>query len=549
MEKIIFYCRTSTSAQEKEESIQTQVQKLRGIYKKKNVIKEYLDEGYSGAYMQRPALEQLRADAKKGLFNVLALYSLDRLSRKTGHSLVLQDELTKLGIRIEVLGQDLKSTPEGNLSNVVLSAISEYERDHIRQRMMDGVSRRINAGILIGCNPGYGYRLIKRDKQKLTEARFEIDTLEAESIKKFFKIFLDEQSLGATARKINELKLYKGKSIQPKRVGEFLRDEIYVGRFYYGKTYPCEPKNPTKKDGKIHKSKLPKPKSEWKLIKVPAIIDAATFNRAQEILKGIHKHFYQKTKYDYLCQGLIRCTHCGKYYRGKKCAESKGVPYHAYGCYGKWNTKLGEEKCLSRSIGGVGLEKAVWNYVQELISNPGKIKRSVSLLRTERTEKQGDNQKIHDRLMVEQSNIKSKKSKILDLYSEDTISKEDLNRKLEELNQQESFIDNQIKDVEKDLLNINQTNQAEEEVEKICLEYKDAINSEDFETKKKIVRKWIKEINISDEGRIKLFVRVPKLEGKIYSLTSLAVDYSSLCHPPITLAQLGIIEFEQVLNV
>jgi len=513
MEKIVFYCRTSTSTQEQEQSIQTQIQKLREVYKNRNVIQEYLDEGYSGAYMQRPALEQLREDAKMGLFNILALYSLDRLSRKTGHSLVLQDEFLKLGISIEVLGENLKNTPEGKLSSSVLSAISEYERDHIRQRMMDGIYRRINNGIIVGCNPGFGYRLIKRDKQKGTEARFEIEPREAESVKKIFKIFLKSKSLAETARIITKTGLYNGKIINAKRTGEILKRKTYIGNFYYGKSYPCEVKKPLLNDGKTRKTKRPKPESEWKRIECPAIIDKETFERAQEILRTIRKNFIHKTKYEYLCQGLIRCLHCGKFYRGKKCSESKGVPYHAYGCYGKWNTAPGETKCKSKGIGGKTLERFVWDYIKGLVENPDRIKKSIKILREERESKKGDNKKIYDRLLLEINNIKVKKSKILDLYSDNLVPKEELNKKIQELNQEEGFVSTQLKETEKQLAGAEQIDEIEREIENTCLEFEKKMKNLSFEKRKRIVNMWVKEINVFDNGSIKIRVRVPILEG------------------------------------
>jgi hypothetical protein len=53
-EKIAFYCRTSTSTQEKEESIKTQTQKLKDTYKGRNVIKEYLDEDWQDNKYKNP---------------------------------------------------------------------------------------------------------------------------------------------------------------------------------------------------------------------------------------------------------------------------------------------------------------------------------------------------------------------------------------------------------------------------------------------------------------------------------------------------------------
>jgi site-specific DNA recombinase len=91
MEKrIAFYCRVSTAQQEKEETIEVQQLKLKEIYQGQNVVKEYSDNGVSGGSLDRPAMNQLREDAKKDLFDVVAVYSLSRLSRKAYHQIKLR---------------------------------------------------------------------------------------------------------------------------------------------------------------------------------------------------------------------------------------------------------------------------------------------------------------------------------------------------------------------------------------------------------------------------------------------------------------------------
>jgi site-specific DNA recombinase len=82
--RIAIYARVSTERQEKQETINSQLDALRDFAKKSNdtVYKEYIDEGYSGELLDRPALDQLRDDAKKKLFEAILVHSPDRLSRK-----------------------------------------------------------------------------------------------------------------------------------------------------------------------------------------------------------------------------------------------------------------------------------------------------------------------------------------------------------------------------------------------------------------------------------------------------------------------------------
>ena len=91
--------------------------------------------------------------------------------------------------------------------------------------------------------------------------------------------------------------------------------------------------------------------------------------------------------------------------------------------------------------------------------------------------------------------------------------KKDLDKKIEELNRQEEILDKQIKEAEKDIQKIKEINTTGEEVEQLCLRYRDIIKKADFKLKKKIVRKWVKEINITDEGNIIIKVRIPEIEA------------------------------------
>ena len=122
-EKIALYCRVSTEKQEKEETIKDQLYILNAIYKGKNVVAQYLDDGYRGGSMERPAMVKLKEDAKAGKFNVLAISDLDRFTRGgVSHLEPAFKNLISLGIKIEVRGMPIDYTsPEGIMSADVLS--------------------------------------------------------------------------------------------------------------------------------------------------------------------------------------------------------------------------------------------------------------------------------------------------------------------------------------------------------------------------------------------------------------------------------------------
>jgi site-specific DNA recombinase len=84
MTRAVLYARVSTDAQEKEGTIESQLFELRRQIEAAGhhvLVKEYIDDGYSGKLLDRPALNQMRADLKTGLFDTIYFHSADRITR------------------------------------------------------------------------------------------------------------------------------------------------------------------------------------------------------------------------------------------------------------------------------------------------------------------------------------------------------------------------------------------------------------------------------------------------------------------------------------
>ncbi len=108
---------------------------------------EYVDEGISGSQGSRPALDRLMADARAGRLDVVAVWRFDRFARDTRHLLVTMDEFRHLGVEFVSLREQVDtSTPMGKAMFTIIAAISELERDLLRERVVAGVRRAQAAG-------------------------------------------------------------------------------------------------------------------------------------------------------------------------------------------------------------------------------------------------------------------------------------------------------------------------------------------------------------------------------------------------------------------
>ena len=517
MRRVALYCRVSTDNQEKSETIDNQKRDLFKVYNKTDVIKVYEDNPGSGADPDRRGLTELRRDAQKKMFDVIGLWSSDRLARDLKLSLILRDEFKELGIAVEIMGKEREDSDMGKLMGVLEGAMDEMERARIKRRFISGRERRLSEGKLIGCYPPYGYRHVRRDKEKGTDASFEINEQEAVIVRKIFKMYLDMESIFAVTIELKKQGIKsRGKGREEpgfflaSMVSRILRRESYIGNHYFGKSSPCV--------AKFHISKIRKyrftgrkrnPKSEWRVVKIPTIMDVEIFNKVQVLLVKRAERRWLKSKHEFLLQGVIRCARCGKLYAGRMQAD-----FPLYRCPQAHDCNLNQPTCRARSVGQNKIEKIIWTYVSGLINDKQAIIKNIRALQEKRMAEEKSNQKVYDNLLTERSYIKIKKSKLLDLYSDPAgkTKKEDLDLKMSELNDKEKMFEDQILEIKNEIENIDNLNGAEKEIEKICAVYRKKIENPPFELKRYIVCKWIEEINIEDDGSIRIKVRIPKGE-------------------------------------
>ena len=247
--RIAIYARVSTEKQEKQETINSQLDALRdhAVEKKYAVTKEYIDEGYSGELLARPGLDNLRDDARNKMFDAVLAHSPDRLSRKFIYLGLVDEEFKKLGIKIIFLNRpDSKETPEENLLTGIQGLIAEFEKAKILERTRRGRLHKVKNGILVGSIPPYGYRYMRADKDKNIPGHYEIEEPEAESVRIIFDLFVNKKiSIRAIARELTRKGVppRKGFKWHTSSLHRIIRNETYTGITYWNKNCSFETEN------------------------------------------------------------------------------------------------------------------------------------------------------------------------------------------------------------------------------------------------------------------------------------------------------------------
>ena len=193
--RVAAYVRVSTPGQVKLETIEQQLQSIHRYARdegwelpEENVFR---DAGYSGASLDRPALDALRDKAKIRDLDAVVVLCPDRLARNYVHQMVLIEELEKCGCRVEFVERPMSSEPDDQLLLQIRGAVAEYERTLIKERMRRGKMTKLKAGLLLPwTRTPYGYRA-DPDRPRDPDG-LRLDEAKAAVVAEIFAMYLEE---------------------------------------------------------------------------------------------------------------------------------------------------------------------------------------------------------------------------------------------------------------------------------------------------------------------------------------------------------------------
>ncbi len=117
------------------------------------VVQELTDDGISGAKGrdQRPAFDQLFRMVQRKEIDVVMAWSIDRLGRSIQHMVSFMTEVQAVGVDLYIHQQAINTaTPAGRMVFGIFSALGEYERELIRERINAGLARAKAQGKKLG---------------------------------------------------------------------------------------------------------------------------------------------------------------------------------------------------------------------------------------------------------------------------------------------------------------------------------------------------------------------------------------------------------------
>jgi site-specific DNA recombinase len=204
----------------------------------------FIDDGYSGATLIRPALERLRDAAAAGDVERLYVHSPDRLARKYAYQALLLDEFQCAGVEVIFLNRPLGQSPEDELLLQVQGMVAEYERAKILERSRRGKRHGAHSGVVnVLCGAPYGYRYVTKHEGG-GQARYEIVLEEARVVRQLFAwVGRERLSIGAVVRRLNQAqeRTRTGKTVWDRTtVWGMLKNPAYKGTAAFGKTRAAE---------------------------------------------------------------------------------------------------------------------------------------------------------------------------------------------------------------------------------------------------------------------------------------------------------------------
>ncbi|MFB7138903.1 recombinase family protein [Gottfriedia sp. NPDC056225] len=315
---IAIYCRVSTDEQAREGlSLDDQQSRLSSYciaMDWKQDITYYIDDGYSAKNIERPQLIRLLEDVKQQKISRVIVTKLDRMSRKLLNLLELIELFQQYGVSFISISESFDThTPSGRLTLQVLGAVAEFERERIRERVIDTMFHAANQGKWLSSAP-YGYQLV--DKLLIVKVQ------EASVVKRIFELYKEGNGYINIAKILNNEGILSpgGKDWWNRSVKLILSNPVYKGTTIWNRRDRTNKKEPQKD------------MEEWIIQENTheAIIEPALWEAVQVKMSG-RKTPNRSKNSPYLLSGLLKCPVCGSG-MSVTSSGSKNSPYKAYRC-------------------------------------------------------------------------------------------------------------------------------------------------------------------------------------------------------------------------
>ena len=497
MLRVAAYCRVSTEKEQQLDSLEKQKEFFSEFAKQNNyqLVYIYADEGITGRQTKkREQFNQMMRDAKKGMFDLIAVKDITRFARNTVDLLVNVRELKSINVEVQFVSNSYKTLGNSEFILTVYGAIAQEESA--------GLSKKVKFGKDITAKKGrvpnfvFGYNKIENEKYTL-----QINEEEAKIVKEIFDLYVNKRYGNAKIAKIlNNRGLRTKRSgalYQPENVGRILSHKIYIGDVENKKSQVVDfltgrrEKIPEEEHIIVHNESL-------------RIIPDELFYKAQEIkaenlVKTRQNFIKSKASNKFIFSTLIKCEHCGySFFREERQYKNHFIRWK---CLGKKN--LGRIFCDNdMAIEEEELVDAIKKYFEGIVSNKkDSINKTINKYNRIMQENNKDI-KTDKELNKNLEKLKATKKKYIDMYASDMIDDEEYKELTDNINIK-------IKDIKAQMQMLKFTMADEETLNKDIKdkmqEIENILNGNEFTNEG--LKKIIDVINVNKNGNVEIILK------------------------------------------
>ncbi len=530
--KVALYARVSTTRQQLDQTIEQQIERLReyvaehpGCHLEEKHV--YLDDGYSGAKLNRPGLDRLRERATKAEFEMILITAPDRLSRSYVHQMLLIEEFQNLGCQVQFLERPMSQDPHDQLLLQIRGAVAEYERSLITERMRRGRRAKLRSGLLLPWTVApYGY--LPDPEHPRDAKKVSLDPVKSEIVRQMFVWYTAPQkrcSLYWIAKTLSDECIPTprgGARWNVATIRGILRSPTYAGMAYSGRTRPAPAisrRSALQPVGKREQASVaPAPQEDWIGIPVPAIVSQELYDAAQQRLDE-NKHMSRRNnhKHDYLLRALVSCGQC----RLSSAGRMVHPGYSYYVCGGRTDTLRAAQgkRCTARYTPSQALDNLVWEDFCKIISSPELITHALERAQAGEWLPQAL-QSRRQTLTKSLKQLERQQERLLEVYLGEVIEREEFERKRKELSDTQNALQRQLRQLEAQAQKQLDVAELATGIGDLCERIQPTLSTLTFQQRRELVTLLIDRVIVDDE----------KVEIRYVIPTSPAGEEKLFCH-------------------
>jgi site-specific DNA recombinase len=393
----------------------------------------YDDGGFTGANTERPAFQRLLADIDAGKIDIVVVYKVDRLSRSLLDFAKVMERFSASGASFVSVTQNFSTADAmGRLTLNMLMSFAEFEREMIGERTRDKIAAARRKGKWTGGVVPLGYRVVDK--------RLVVEELEAVVAREVFSLYLEQRSVLAVARLLNERHrftkghravnghLREARAWTKADVLRILKSPIYGGFMH--------------SNGVLHVSEH------------PAIVDPETFEKVREILAGVSGPRRDRGRNpDYILRGVLHCARCGSAFTPASTRKGN-AEFRYYRCVKK--DKEGKEACPSSPLPAAAIEGYVIDRLREAVADGDLAQEVTAAVKEQVTVRRKDLLIERKRLPGEIARLSSEGKRLVETIADLKESARRLvERRLQEIGEQLARLEARLSEVERETFSLD----------------------------------------------------------------------------------------------